>query len=44
MGAEREAKARETLDALCSQYGYAPPSVRDAVGELLARRYGEGAS
>lgn len=44
MGAEREAKARETLEALYTDHGYASSSVRDAVGELLARRYGEGAS
>jgi len=44
MGSEREAKARETLEALYAEHGYAPASVRDAVGELLERRYGEGAS
>lgn len=39
MGAPREAKARETLAALVAKYGYAPASAKDAVGELLERRY-----
>lgn len=39
MGAERAAKARETLDALYQQHGYEKPSASDAIEELLRRRY-----
>lgn len=39
MGAEREQAARDTLARLYADHGYAEPSVRDAVGELLRRRY-----
>lgn len=36
---EREPKARETLDALCEQFGYEESSARIALGELAADRY-----
>ena len=41
MGTEREAKARETLKHLAEDWGYAESSARDAVGELLERRYSD---
>ncbi|MCB9591339.1 MAG: serine protein kinase PrkA [Sandaracinaceae bacterium] len=41
MGAPREAKARETLAALFDRYGYAAPSAKDAVGQLLETRYAD---
>ena len=41
MGDVREAKARATLEALYERYGYAEPSAKDAVGELLRARYAE---
>ncbi|MBX3270958.1 MAG: serine protein kinase PrkA [Sandaracinaceae bacterium] len=42
MGAAREAKARETLAALFTRYGYAAASAKDAVGGLLEARYADG--
>jgi predicted Ser/Thr protein kinase len=36
---ERMDLARGAYERLCSQYGYQATSVRDALGELLARRY-----
>ena len=31
--------ARRAYERLCSRYGYQAESVRDALGELLSRRY-----
>ena len=39
LDAERLKRAQATLERMCSQLGYARESARDAVSELLARRY-----
>jgi serine protein kinase len=36
---ERSALAHRAFDRLCERYGYQADSVRDALGELLSRRY-----
>ncbi|AKF06617.1 PrkA family serine protein kinase [Sandaracinus amylolyticus] len=39
LDAERIARAKGTVERLEKQVGYAEPSIRDAIGELLRRRY-----
>ena len=39
INAERMAQARRTYERLCERYGYQAESARDALGELLSRRY-----
>jgi serine protein kinase len=39
LDAERLKAAKGTLERLYSRFGYAAPSARDAIGELLGRRY-----
>lgn len=38
LGPERAAQARATLERMRERFGYAEPSARDAIGELLRRR------
>lgn len=40
LDAERIGRARGTMERLERDMGYAEPSIRDAIGELLRRRYG----
>ena len=41
LSADRRSLARGTLERLASQFGYAESSSRDAIGELLERRYAD---
>lgn len=41
LGPDRARQGRETLDRMYSRHGYEAPSARDAVGELLRRRYSD---
>jgi hypothetical protein len=39
LDAERIERARSTIERLEREFGYAEPSIRDALGELVRRRY-----